>query len=687
MQRMDGEWRAHMCILQRLQDSIKKRIIFSRVFFICIVLFFPFNLNFLSAAELDLTQLSIEALMNIKVTSVGKKSQNLSNSAAAIFVITNEDLKRSGVTNIPDALRMVPGVNVARIDSNKWAVSCRGFNSRFGSKLLVLIDGRSIYTQSFSGVYWENNDVMLEDVDRIEVIRGPGATLWGANAVNGVINIITKNSRDTHGGILFASGGNLEKTITGFRYGGSLGKDADWRVYAKYNARNELESVNSGDAGDDWKTVQSGFRMDSRPTAGDSVRFQGDVYHDRINQALYLVKDSSPFMGISSLDTIVTGGNLLTCWRHALAPTSDFSFQMYYDTTRRSKDIYDEKRDNIDMDFQYHFAAGDNHDIISGLRYRYTHGDFSNSSLVKMDPVKKHDDLYSAFIQDDISFLEKRIHFILGSKFEHNDYSGFETQPSVRLMWNINFKNKLWGAVSRAVRTPSIAEKDVKIPYAAYTSPIPGIPLIVNFIGNKSYGSEKLTAYELGYRFIPTKSLSVDVTLFYNDYDSLRTVKIMAPDFTGTSFIQNLMLENDLSGNTYGCEIAASCRMSKFFKCDIAYSFLNTNLNHSGSGGFPRHQASVRGQFNLSGTVELNTWFRYVDEYSTSYIFSRSGEYKLDNYITMDLQLGWEITPKIELSLAGRNLFSGSRVEFVPEAFSLPVEVEPSFYGKLTYKF
>ena len=661
------------------------------VFLFFLILFFLFNLNYLYAAENDFTQLSIEELMDIKVTSVSKKSQNLSNSAAAVFVITNDDLKRSGMTTIPDALRMVPGVNVARIDSNKWAVSCRGFNGRFASKLLVLIDGRSIYSPSFSGVYWENNDVMMEDIDRIEVIRGPGATLWGANAVNGVINIITKNSKDTKGGILIAGTGNQEKVISGFRYGSSIGKDTNFRIYAKHSEKGEFKSVNGGDAGDYWRTVQSGFRMDSTPTTKDNFTFEGDIFHDNVHQDLYLVKNTPPFMGNFPVETLVSGGNMSTRWQHTLSLTSDMSLMIYYDTTRRSKDFYDEKRDNINMEFQHHFAAGDNNDIIWGVRYRYTHGDFSGSSPAIVEPVKKHDDLYSIFLRDEISFLDKSVHLTVGSKFEHNDYTGFEAQPGARLMWKINSGNKIWAAVSRAVRTPAITETDATLPYSAFDSSaaggIPGIPLVVDFIGDKNFKSEKLTAYELGYRFIPAKSFSVDAAIFYNDYDNLRTAQVTAPHFTGISFVQDLIFDNNLNGKTWGGELAAAFRMSKFFKCNLAYSFLKTDLNGKHAGGFPKHQVSIRGEFDLTKTIELNTWLRYVNEYSTTYISSSSVGYQIDNYFTMDLQLRWKITPKIELSLAGQNLLEGHHVEFVQESFSKPVETEHSFYGKLTFNF
>ncbi|WP_269719594.1 TonB-dependent receptor plug domain-containing protein [Desulforapulum autotrophicum] len=448
---------------------MKNKNLFSFLF----IIFTPFFLISLcfGANTTDLTQFSIEQLMEVQVTSVAKKSQGLSDSAAAIFVITNEDLRRSGVTNIPDALRMVPGMNVARIDSNKWAVNSRGFNGRFSAQLLVMIDGRSVYTPTFSGVYWEVNDVLLEDVDRIEVIRGPGATLWGANAVNGVINIITKSAKETQGGFVSAGAGNVEKTMAGFRYGGTTGKDITWRIYAKQNSRGAFEHLSGGDGNDDWKTTRTGFRMDSDLTARDNLTVQGDVYQGEINQDLFLISPTTPdsFMDTFPVETSVSGGNLLSRWERTLSSTSDLSLQVYYDTSRRTEDWINEDRDNVDIDFQHRFAPGARHEIIWGARYRYTQDDFSTSdkidtAIVQLDSDSRCDQLYSAFIRDEILFLDNRLHLTLGSKFEHNDYSGFEIQPSARVMWSMNPSHKFWGAVSRAVRTPSKGRVTPQLP-------------------------------------------------------------------------------------------------------------------------------------------------------------------------------------------------------------------------------
>lgn len=674
----------------------KEKLPFSILFFLSISLIFIFPC--FGASDPELIQLSIEELMEVQVTLVAKKSQNLSDSAAAIFVITNEDLRRSGVTNIPDALRMVPGMNVARIDSNKWAVTSRGFNGRFSANLLVMIDGRSVYTPSFSGVYWEVNDVLLEDVDRIEVIRGPGAALWGANAVNGVINIITRSSKETQGGFISAGTGNVEKTMAGFRYGGSSGENTTWRIYAKQNNRDIFETFSGGDANDDWKMTRTGFRLDSALTPGDNLTVQGDVYQGDIQQDLFLASPITPdsFMQTFPVETSVSGGNLLARWKRILSPTSDFALQVYYDTSRRTEDWVDEDRDNVDIDFQHSFAPGTGHEIIWGLRYRYTTDDFSNSDLfdvavVKLDSNARSDQLYSAFIQDGISFSDDRFHLTLGSKFEHNDYSGFEIQPSARLMWSMNPFHKFWGAVSRAVRTPSRGESDGTLTNAAYDSSLlgsplipPGLPVLVNIVGSEDFKPEELIAYELGYRFIPNSRFSMDLTVFCHDYDKVRTAEV---EFDWITLQQNLILENNAGGETYGLELALGYRFSDFFKADLSYGYSEEFLKNKDVYGMNRQQASLRGQFNLSPELELDIWLRYVDETKAVYIFSPTGGYDIDDYMTMDLRLGWDIRPGITLSLVGQNLLDDNHLEFVQESFSKPVEVPRSAYAMLSYRF
>lgn len=651
------------------------------------VLMFFYLCGLLGAEGLDLTGLSIEELMDVQVTSVSKKRQTLSESAAAIFVITNDDLRRSGVTSIPDALRMVPGMNVSRIDSNKWAVSCRGFNSRFSANLLVLIDGRSVYTPTFSGVYREVNDVMLEDVARIEVIRGPGATLWGANAVNGVINIITKHPNDTQGGLVSVGAGSYDRFISSARYGGTFGKDTSWRIYGKYFDRDELVYQTGDDAGDGWDIMRGGFRLDSALTPNDTLRLQGDIYDGDINQELNLVTDRDPYMELLSFETPVSGWNLLSRWERTFSSTSDLALQIYYDTTERKQDIINEDRENVDIDFQHRFAAATSHDVVWGVRYRYTSDDFVDSIISDMDPLEKEDHLFSAFLQDEISFLADRLRLTLGSKFEHNDYTGVEVQPSARLLWAMDDNNTFWGAVSRAVRTPSRAESDAVVAYYASPSPVPGVPVVVNVSGNENFDSEELLAYEIGYRFIPDQKFSLDITLFYNEYDNVRGFEIQDTVFTGTAFEQDLVLSNVGEMETFGGELALVYMPSEFFKCDLAYSFLEHHFRDDELGGFPRHQVSARGQFNLSDTLDLDVWLRYVDETSAAYFLSGTGWYDIDDYVTMDVRLGWRVSPRLECALVGQNLLDSDHVEFVQEAFTQATEVKRAVFAQIVYRF
>ncbi len=661
------------------------------------------------AEDLDLTGLSIEELMGIKVTSVSKKVQNLSDSAAAIFVITNDDLRKSGVTNIPDALRMVPGVNVARIDSNKWAVNSRASTSRFADKLLVMIDGRSVYSPSFSGVYWEVQDVMLEDVDRIEVIRGPGATLWGANAVNGVINIITKHSADTLGGLVTLGGGDQEQAFAGARYGSSLGENTYGRFYAKGFARDEFEYETGDDANDDWDMVHGGFRIDSSLTAKDSLTVHGDIYKGNIDQQMDFASYTFSFPdGYSSFgedDTEVSGGNIVVLWEHVLSSDSTFTLQGYYDWTERNEAFVEERRDSFDVDLQHLFAVGERHDFVWGVRYRSTEDDFSDADaplVLTWDQDSRRDDLFSVFLQDEIMIARDRLWLTLGSKLEHNDYSGYEVQPSARLLWALRNNHKLWASVSRAVRTPSRVEHDGNVlnaiwplsdsfdPTSPFFNPLNPVPVEIRMVGDEDFEAEELTAYEFGYRFLSSHDFSVDIAFFYNDYDKLREFEEQDPVFTGTTVVQTYLANNNISAESYGLELAFAWQATDWLKLDLAYSYLDSDMNGGEQvGEEPRHQASLRGFVNLRDDLDLNIWLRYVDNVTAVYVLSESGDgwYDIDEYVTLDVRLAWRPAANLELSLVGQNLLDSSHMEFVQENFTRPTEVERGVYGKLTYQF
>lgn len=692
--------------LQRLISCSIFRITMSTVLATCMLLCsMTGSAKAAAIAPTDLTELSLEELMNIEITSVSKKPERLADAAAAIFVITQEDIRRSGVTCIPEALRMVPGINVARIDSNKWAITSRGFNGRFANKLLVLIDGRSVYAPSFSGVYWEVQDTLMEDVDRIEVIRGPGATLWGANAVNGVINIITKSAADTQGGLVAMGAGTEERGFGGVRYGIAMGEATYGRFYAKGFKRDEFVHTTGDDAGDDWDMLRGGFRVDSLLYGRDPVTVQGDIYQGDINQTLNLATLSDPYSQIFEDKGEVEGWNLLTRWQHTLSPTSDFTLQAYYDRTDREDAVYGEIRDTFDIDLQHQFAAGERHEVIWGLGYRYIHDDISagisNLDTLVLDPDSSSDELFSAFVQDKITLMEDCLWLTIGSKFEHNDYTGYEIQPNARLFWAPHTDHKLWASVGRAVRTPSRAENGVNLLNDVFLIPTfapPPYPeevaVAITVKGNRDYESEELLAYELGYRFVPANTLSLDMSVFYNDYDNLRSSELETRADQGAYIEQPLQFYNNLKGKTYGLELAAVWQAADWWQWDMAYSYLWIDIDADFEGGDkqhndgPQHQVSLRSAVNLSKDLDLDLWLRYVDDVKAINSRNREGSRtEIDSYLTLDIRLAWRPYDKVEIALVGQNLLDDEHPEFMQESFTMPTEVERGVYGKVTWQF
>src|SRR5437016_1571532 len=526
-----------------------------------------------SAAQPDLTELPIETLLGIEVTSVARHSEKLSQSPAAISVITEDDIRRSGALSIPDALRLVPGMEAARLDSSQWAVSARGFNDGFANKLLVLQDGRSIYTPLFSGVFWDVQGTMLEDLDRIEVIRGPGATLWGANAVNGVINIMTRSAKETQGVLLTAGGGSEERGFGGVRYGGKLSDDAFFRVYGTYLNRDDSALPNGADANDAWQLGRWGFRVDWDVSDQNLVTFQGDAYRGDIHQVFGTFDPSNPtnFFRIVHDDFDVSGGNVLGRWSHTFSPNSDLRLQAYYDRTERDAVIFKETRDTFDIDFQHRFALGERNDVVWGAGYRATSDKVGNTPTISLNPGKRTVELFSGFIQDEIALAPDRLRLTLGSKFEQNDFTGFEAQPSGRLLWTPAAHQTFWASISRAVRTPSRVEDDVTLNQPREVTPGFFVPITIQ--GNRDFGSESLLAYEIGYRTQPHQRLSLDLAGFYNDYDNLRSLE--QDPVVPTLF----HVGNKLYGESYGVETAATLEITRWWRLQPAYTFLQMALH------------------------------------------------------------------------------------------------------------
>lgn len=630
----------------------------------------------------ELKKLSVEQLLDIDVTSVSKYPEKRSAAAAAVTVLTPEDLERSGVTNIPDALRLVPGLDVAQVDAHTWAISSRGFNDIFANKLLVLMDGRSVYTPLFSGVFWEVQDTFLQDIDRIEVIRGPGATLWGANAVNGVINIITKSARDTQGLYIYGGSGSEEQGFGGVRYGAKINDDAYIRIYTKYFNRDSSVLPNDIDSHDGWDMVRGGFRLDWDPTKEASVTFQGDIYSGREDETYAVPTGAFPFSSVIFSKDNVAGGNLLGRWTERFSPDSELSVQAYYDRTVRNSPVFEETRDTGDIDLQHRFGLGERQEIIWGFGFRATHDDVKNSLNVSLIPDHRTLKLYSAFVQDDIVIVPEQLRLTIGSKFEHNDFTGFEVQPSGRLSWTPDRSQTVWASISRAVRTPSVAESDVRLNPAP---PVPLPPGLLTIFGNPDFQSEELLAYEIGYRCQPIKQFIFDVSAFYNDYDNLRSLEPLTPGPIGPS-----RAENKLFGETYGAEVSAKFQVFKEWRLEANYTYLNIQIHReAGShdtttefmteGSSPKNQVLIRSLLDLPWNVQLDTTFRYVDSLYAP---------RIPSYVTLDVRLAWFPRKDLELAIVGRNLLDDRHPEFAPTFVGTQrTEVQRSFYGTVVWHF
>lgn len=633
----------------------------------------------------DLTQLSLEELMSIEITSVAKKSQRLSDAQAAIHVITRDDIRRSGASNLPEALRQVPGVQVARIDGSRYAVSIRGFSGRFSGKLLVLQDGRTLYTPLFSGVYWEAQDVLLEDVERIEVIRGPGGTLWGANAVNGVINIITRKAEDSQGGYLEARGGNFEQGIA-TRYGGQFGESGHYRVYAKLDDHAELEDANGDDAHDAWKRRRAGFRADFAGAARDIVTLQGDVYENEADQT----------SGVSSLSPMGTnfvpntadmnGANLLFRWQRTLNESEDWQVQAFFDRAELQDAVLDQRIDTLDVEFQHRLPLSTTQELTWGLGYRQVSDKLdSNGFTIAFDPNKENSTIYNVFVQDEISLAED-LRLTIGSKFERNDYTGTEAQPSLRLLWQATETDTLWGAVSRAVNTPSRSHRDATLNFLV----IPGAPFptVLSNFGNKDTESEELTSTEIGYRGQFGADFNLDATVFYNVYDKLITNEFAGvtppPSYVNvTSTYGNLM-----EGKAYGIELAANWQASPAWRLRASYSRLEMDFElKAGStdasapddteGSSPQHMAQLHSLHNLGENLELGAFVYYVDELPALGI---------EDYTRVDLRLGWRPAENLEVSLTAQNLADKRHAETTSVDVTAS-EIPRSLYGKVNWRF
>jgi iron complex outermembrane receptor protein len=597
----------------------------------------------------SLKKLSIAELLNTEVTSVSKTVESLSEAAAAVYVITRDDILHSGATTIPDMLRLAPNLQVAQITASTFAITARGFNGPAASKLLVLIDGRSVYTPYHSGVSWDVQDVLPADIERIEVISGPGATLWGANAVNGVINITTRNSGNTQGGSLQFGGGNLEQRAS-LQYGGRLSDQVSYRAYADSFHFAHDATATGANAKDDWKKSQGGFRLDWS-ASGDLVSVQGDFYQGSED------KLAPPAQAIS-------GGNLLARWNHELADGSALQIQSYYDYAAFSlPGTASDYLNTYDLDVQHSFSWGKRQRIVWGGGLRVEKDNFptvlSSIQPLLFSPQSRTLSLSDIFVQDSISLTET-LKAVLGTKFEDDPYTGIEPLPSARLSWKVTNSHLLWLAVSRAVRAPSRIDRDL--------FEVVG-PLVV--IRGGDFQPEKLLAYELGYRGQPSPNASISISTFYNVYNDLRSVELSPGGGLPAMFA------NRMAGDTYGVEVWGNYQVSAWWRLTAGANWLHKKLHFeagsSALGGIalagddPNYQVSARSTMELARDWVLNLDLRRIGALPSP---------ASPAYTELDSRIGWTVSPSVEISLAGFNLLHPHHREF--GTTTTPIQLGPT---------
>lgn len=641
-----------------------------------------------SAQDMDnILDMPLQALLDLEVTSVSRHEENLLTAPAAIHVITSQDIDRLGVTSLPEALRMVPGLHVASIDGNKWVVSSRGLSGRFANKLLVQIDGRSVYTQTFSGVYWDMQDLLLSDVDRIEVIRGPGAALWGANAVNGIINVITKPASETQGGQIEVGSGNQQTGLATARYGAEISDDTYGRVYLKGRdyASNDL-LMGGADAEDDWRTLSAGFRVDGQAGAQDSWTLQGDIIQADESQIISTYWQAPPdLLPTSPEDNYdADGWNILARWNHDHADESRSTLQLYWDHTERDELYLGQRHETWDIDFQHRLAPAGRHTLTWGAGYRYQKTRFRNTFAVSSTRERQHSELYSAFLQDQIALsTQGDLTLTLGSKLEHNDFTGFEIQPSARLMWTPAPGHAVWSGVSRAVRTPSALEDSSQIVFT-------NLPVTVRLEGSPDFSAEKLTAWELGYRFHGHSHFTLDSALFYNEYDDYLSLEPVSPTRIVTSNLN--------AGHSYGAEVSAIWQVTPDWQLKANYSYINVDITpRPGSldrtsaihfrGSSPQNMYSVQSITEVDENLEFNAWIYYVDNIPFPSSTRVTNNIPVDSYTSVNARLAWYATPDLELSFTVNNLFDNQQLEYVSEFLSSPTEVRRSLFARARWQF
>lgn len=646
--------------------------------------------------------LSLEELMRTDVVTASRKTQAVQEVAAAVFVISREDIERSGSTSLPEVLRLAPGVEVARLASGRWAVSARGFNGRFANKLLVLVDGRSIYSPLFSGVLWELEGTLLEDVERIEVIRGPGAALWGANAVNGVINIITRKARDTQGTLVAAGAGSIEKGSLVVRHGGAIQNGA-YRVWAETGSYRNSDDSSGAPGNDAGRSARAGFRADWALPSGDGLSVSGGATSVKAGDRWTEASLTSPSGAISAERTLRSdAGHLLARYNRLSGDGSETIVQTYLEYGHmRVFEAFDERRTTFDLDVQHRPRLGGAHDVVLGGTYRVSRDSIESSGIINGDPKRRSFVLASLFANDEITLVPEQLRATLGARLEHNKFTGFEPQPHLRLAWTPNRSQTVWTAASRAVRTPSRAELDFKIDLAVMPANPPAPPVLLRYTGSldKELLAEVVNAFELGFRQQLDPNLSIDIAAFHNRYTRLSGNSLGSQEFSSDPVphvIQNLSAANGLSGQTSGLEVALDWRPVRQWRLQGAYSLLKVSVDAApndpvaaaAAGRYeasaPHHQLMLRASFTPMQAHDLDARWRYVSSLGEGAV----GVTPVEAYTALDLRYAWRVLPDLVLSISGENLLQRRHAEFAPDALpSQQLEVPRSVHLKAQWQF
>ncbi|MGA6953498.1 MAG: TonB-dependent receptor [Candidatus Acidiferrales bacterium] len=641
----------------------------------------------------DLSKLSVEDLMNVEVTSVSKKEQKVSDTAAAIYVISQEDIQRSGANNIPDLLRMVPGLNVAQINSHVWALSARGFNGEFSNKLLVMLDGRTVYIPTFSGTFWDVLNLPLEDIERIEVIRGPGGATWGANAVDGVINIITKKASETRGGMIVAGGGSLDQGFGTVQYGGTVGAHTDYRVYTQYFNQYHLSALDGQNGGDGWHALRGGFRLDTKLSLTDNLTVTGDLYDGRngdVNGSVDSV--TSPALVEAFAETNVSGGYLQANWDHRQSERSDTVLQVSFDRYARDDDL-GEVRNTLNADFEHHFRWNERNDIVWGVGYRYSSSTTDGDGFFALVPPNLNTQLFSSFVQDEFTLVPDRVTLTVGTKIEHNYYTGFGVMPTVRAAWTLTSRQTIWGSVSRALRTPSSIDTASQLTVGGFVPP-DGPPVLVRIVGNPAFQNEKEIAYEAGYRTQIFSGLSLDLAAYYNSYSQVQTAE-PEPSFIEntpppTHIVMPIEYFNLMRGETHGVEIFGTWKVTSRWTLTPACALEEIHMHLDSTsqdtstvagvqGSTPRQWARVDSHLRLEHRLSWDASANFVGRLSNPNVAS---------YTRVDTQLTWSLKEHLSASLVGQNLLQNQHIEFVSEQGTGDTNyVKRSAFAKLTWRF